>query len=301
MKPEEVDSWKLVVLEHDESSEEIGNFFEKIWQEGVTRKKIGQIRMHSKEAITNKIENAVKDLEGRILTLYGMGSFHHYTYGLCNTIAKKRSKNYMYTHVDEHSDSLYTNDGSLNCAAFVRNILKEPGAKSLMLIGSDIKLYDKPNYASVYQEEITSENAKTILKEELRKKSQLDVYCSLDLDVLKKTEIKTNYPQGTLELKHLLQVLDVIKQEKDLISADILGYYKLGIRLRPEWATNEISLLAYVAVAAKITGKDTKELEALHNYFKAKLAEERTCPLNNVENMFRYSKEFVRITEQLRV
>lgn len=112
MTSDKADPWKVVVLEHDLASEEVADFFEKIWAEGIIRKKIVKNQViREKESVSKMIEEAVGNLEGRILTLYGHGCCHHYTYGLCNAIARKRSNDYMYIHVDNHSDSYCDTNG----------------------------------------------------------------------------------------------------------------------------------------------------------------------------------------------
>lgn len=293
-------NWKLLVLEHDDASEEIGDFFEKIWAEGVTRKQLTEKMISRKDFITKEIGDAVGPLEGKILTLYGDGGYHHCTYGLCNTIAKKRSKNYIYIHIDNHTDSHYNQNGSLDCASFVKNILEEPEAKDVMFIGSDVDTGKNTSekYTLLHQRDIVSEYPKKMLEENLKAKNLSDVYCSLDLDVLKRTEIRTDYNQGMLELKHLLQILDIIKQEKEVISADMLGYNK-GVWGWQDWATREVSLLTYATLAAKITGKNTEELRKLQVYFKNKKNKLASYPFCNVGKAL--NKEFEKITEQLRV
>lgn len=292
MKP-----WKIVVLEHDSSSKEIADFFEKIWNDGITRKKIDDMyKKDVKEDIIKKMENAVGKLEGKILTLYGKGTFHHYTYGLCKVIAHKRSKNYMYLQLDNHTDSRYKTDGTLDKTAFVENLDEEPEAKDILFVGVKELLgrwdYD---HTIISQEELASKESKKILRKALRKKLYPDVYPSLDLDVLARTEINTEEPQGILELKHLLDILEVIEEEKNIISADILGYSNFDYSKFEylysdfKFCNKATSLLAYATLAAKITGKDTKELEKLHNCFKKK------------DSTDIVKEEFEKITEQLKI
>lgn len=288
-----MEPWKIVVLEHDPPSKEMADFFEKIWKEGVIRKKIDDMyKKDVKEDVEKKMEDAVGKLEGKILTLYGKGGFHHYTFGLCKTIACKRSKNYMYLHVDNHSDSYYKTDGCLAGNSFVENLDEEPEAKDVFFIGVESLLgrWDC-DHTIIGQKALISKKAKKILRKALREKPQLDVYPSLDLDVLTTTEINTDYDQGILELKHLLNIIDVIEREKNIISADILGYnnFEFSKYSNLKFCNNATGLLAYATLAAKIIGKDTKELEKLYSYFKNKDSNEAV------------KKEFEKIIEELKI
>lgn len=284
--------WKIVVLEHDSASVQIGNFFYKIWKEGITRKYLDPDVIHTdKEDITKKIQKAVGNLDGKILTLYGHGDYHHYTYGLCKVVADKRSKNYIYSQIDQHTDSWRRADEFIRCASFVEQILEETEAKDIINIGTETKLGDHDDERIIiHQNELVSKVARETLREALRRKTQKDIYPSMDLDILTKTEITVapGLNQGILELSHLLNIVDVIQEEKNIISADILGY--TGIN----YFTSDlipVTLLVYATLAAKIIGKDTKELEKLHDYFKKRRGDK------NFESL----TEFKRVTKQLRI
>lgn len=288
-----MESWKIVVLKHDDASEEIGSFFKKVWSDGIIEKNIGEVNTAKKEEIAEKIGEAIGELEGKILTLYGKGDFHHYTYGLCK-VASHKSKSYIYLHADHHTDASYNNANTLGCGAFVKHILKDLGAKDVLLIGP---VYPENGLKpKVIPEDILiSRKAKKELRKILKEKKQKDAYLSSDLDLLAKEEVSTNYARGELRLKHLLDVIEVTKEEKNIISADILGYANQDMHSPP--VSPPVSLLAYATLAAKITGKDTKELENLHSYFK------NNYPITHkgCNDFVAAQKEFERITDKLRI
>lgn len=284
--------WMLAVLEHDTASVQIGNFFDKIWSDGIIRKYINSDEIISdKGTITKEIQRAFGSLEGKILTVYGHGDYHHYTYGLCKVIASKRSKDYIYAQIDHHTDSWKRTDGNIRCGSFVEQILEEPEVKDIINIGTEIKLGDYDHTRTIIpQNELVSKAARELLRKALREKKQKDIYPSMDLDILTKTEIAVvqGLEQGILELNHLLNVVDVIQEEKNIISADILGY------TAENYFTSDltpVTLLVYATLAAKITGKDTKELEKLHDYFKKRRGD------RNFDSLI----EFKKITKQLRI
>lgn len=281
--------WKLVVLEHDKASERIREFFEQIWTDGIIPIKIATNTEETKENLMDKMHRSIGALElvgvdiskEKILTLYGDGDSHHYTYGLCYFIAPKKSKNYMYVHTDRHTDAAAPLCGLLDCGAFVENILQEPKAKDIMLLGTEKGTNDW-NRKLLNQETLMSWNAKKELKKALREKRQKDVYTSFDLDVLKTIEILTSFDQGKLELEHVLNIIKTIKEEKNIISADILGYHKGMLK-----SLEPVSLLTYATIAAEITGKDTYEVRGLRKYFRRVVRPS--------------SDEFEKLTEQLRI
>lgn len=286
-----MEDWKLVMLEHDEGSKEMIDFFKKIWSDGIIRKNIGNVWLEDTDSNSRTMQNLMGNLEGKILTLYGSGSFHHYTYGLCYAIAHKRSDNYMYVHIDNHTDSIYRENGIIKCGSFVENILEEPEENDILLIGP-WKGENPKERKTISQKDLISKQAKYIVRKELEKKLQKDVYVSLDLDILTYADISTDFTQEILELKHLLNVIEVLKEGKNIISADILGYRGIAppSRYGSTRATYPINLLTYATLAAKITGKDTQELERLREYFN----KENSNPIDVRE-------EFKKITDQLRI
>jgi hypothetical protein len=293
--------WKLLVLENDDGSKELGDFFEKIWADGVVRKQLAHGCFNRKETVTSELGKATEGLEGKILTIYGRGNYHHYTYGLCNSIAKARSNDYLYIHVDKHTDADYSKD-KLDCASFTRNLLEEPEAKDLIFIGSDDDTgkNTSSDYTLFYQKDLLSDGPKDDIRKKLRERKQSDVYCSFDLDVLQKTDMYTRFFQGKIGVKDLLQIISVIQEEKNIISADMLGYCDLYIAYQ-NWATREVSFLTYAVLAAKITGKNTEELEKLHACFKEKNSSwtSMNLPLYNPQK--KISKEFEKVIKSLRV
>lgn len=289
--------WKLVILDCDPSTERVAHFFENVWSDGIMH-----IVNQGLNGPSTKKKNVIKDtepisrLEGKILIIYGDGIYHHYTYGLCTATAYKKSKDYIYVHTDNHTDAgNHGIDGYIGCGSFVEDIIKGAGAKDALLLG--------PTHGSnelkrthIDQPTLASEKAEEALRDKLKEKLQKDVYASFDLDVMHRTEIITSYGQGMLELKHLLKIIEVINEEKNVISADILGLSSsTSYRLKSE-CLEPVSLLTYAALAAKITGKDTKELEKLQGYFKNK-----KVYADDLRERVLLREEFRKITEQLKI
>jgi len=268
-----MNNWKLLTLEHDNSSKQISEFFRKSWKEGTIERKVcreirpktRRYRGVNKDKLAEKIGKTVGNTEGKILTLYGDGNSHHYTYGLCDAIASKRSDDFLYIHLDHHTDSEYDIDNILGCGSFVENILKDYSS-DIMILGAE--------WGSMYTKRTVIGQKGLFLgqtvKNKLKEKPQKDVYLSIDLDVINRKEIITSYDQGDCTLGLLLNAIKIIQDEKNIISADILGYSD-G---RYGYSNPATGILTYAIVASTITGKDTRELEELHHYFKKEYSKE---------------------------
>ena len=281
-----MENWKLLILEMDSSSKESANFFKRVWTDEIITKEITPFDYVKKETITNQVNEVTKNLEGKILTIYGHGDFHHYTYGLCNTIAKTRSDDYAYIHIDNHSGSIDNYNNNLSCESFVSSILEDPKAKKIILLGA--RDYSDEEHARIEQKTLIN-NLKRTTQRALKKIPSQDVYPSLDLDILSETELHAGHDQGILTLNHMINIIRLIKSEKNMVSADMLGYDDGTSWCNPYTINHSSSLLTYATLAAEITGKDTKELKKLHTHFKNKK------PSKTLQ------KEFEKITEGLKI
>ena len=68
-----------------------------------------------------------------------------------------------------------------------------------------------------------SDGGEEILREFLETDPDLPLYISIDKDVLRKEEARTNWDQGELALDQLLKLLELIFEKRKVIGADICG------------------------------------------------------------------------------
>ncbi len=195
-----------------------------------------------KETIAGMLSELFGQDKKRRLVLYGNGAYHHYTYGLCR-LADKLSEEYGYIHVDHHADLILKgysrSDKNIHCGVFVHAIMQETNAEKALFIGTKKTLdgYDLP-YPSIAEHNFMNPGGWQLLKEKLQLLPN-DVYLTLDLDVMHAEEISTDYDRGTMRRTQLLQMIDIIKNSKNIISADVLGLAtggpynttELGVRL----------------------------------------------------------------------
>ncbi|MFH1106255.1 MAG: hypothetical protein V1731_03560, partial [Candidatus Aenigmatarchaeota archaeon] len=81
--------WKIYVLEHDPHSKELSESLQ--WLFELEKRKIFVTYGDTKSQIMNNVKSSIDGARGRILTVYGHGSAHKLTYGLCKHVADKRS------------------------------------------------------------------------------------------------------------------------------------------------------------------------------------------------------------------
>lgn len=247
------EDWRILILNHDKSSEELGNYIKSLWP-GITDVVKIKDDLRTREEIRQVIRDYTNNQKGKILTLYGTGRLHHYTYGLCKEVADKRSDRYSYFHFDAHSDSEEIspqglNRGTLNCENFVRGIMKDSKSNAVRYVGSVICHFIPP-LSQTFKNVRCIPNAENI--DDFRKILENlpnDLYMSTDLDVLSGHYAvdKDFQSAGRLSLDTLIECYKILREHKNIISADVLGYVKNG----QDWI-NSRTLEAYSRIAKVI-------------------------------------------------
>lgn len=221
--------WALYSLEMDEPGKKIGRFFK---ESGFTiiREPINTDFPRYPSNIEKAVTSAVP-FEGKVLAVYGSGSLHYFTYGLCRR-ADSLSQEYGYIHIDHHSDDYFVSTDygekinekayEIHCGAFVREIVFTTNVRKpenvLWIGGSKGNLYGS---SSISESALTVEGLSSL--ERMLCALPNDVYVTIDLDVMSSSEIITDWGNGNMNTRSLLAILDVIKEKKRIISADICG------------------------------------------------------------------------------
>jgi len=230
-----MEPWEIISLETDYSGQAIGAYFEE--ELGMKIRRVRNLKKEDlkldKDDIFKLTSSALKGGLERKLVLYGSGAYHHYTYGLCRH-ADRLSGNYAYMHFDHHNDHFkheeiygeYRGKARISCGAFLADLLKDTNASAVMLIGSNMGS-QTPVKNKIYKA-ITEKHLRAIrgFRRFGRDLSALpeDVYLSFDLDVMTKRCLRSAYDQGTLKPKELFKMIETIKRNKRIISADVLGF-----------------------------------------------------------------------------
>lgn len=224
--------WKVVSLEIDYPAIAIGDYFEKYFDVPLLRTcrntRTEWIR-HSKKSIINLTKKSLQEITTRKLVVYGSGNFHHYTYGLCMH-ASRMCQDFGYIHFDHHNDYNIEPEreirGEIACGTFVKTILEDTNASAALFVGSrppKEALINGIPHPYIYEEHLRTHSRFNKL-ERLLKQLPDDVYLSFDLDVMCKSAIITAWDQGNLKIHELMKAISIIKKNKNIIGADILGY-----------------------------------------------------------------------------
>lgn len=218
--------YDIVSLELDYPGEAIGKYLRSTGM-NIKRKETAE-KEHDyieKQTICEIVENTLRG-NNRNLVLLGSGYYHHFTYSLC-LHADRFSDNYAYIHFDHHNDYFDSTFKTtyIHCGSFVRSILVDTNASSALFIGvrPPKKVLKSKLHMSLLEEQLRSENGLEKFQKKLSKLPS-DVYLSFDLDVLNTKIMHTAYDQGTLKQRELMDMINIIKKTKTIISADIVGY-----------------------------------------------------------------------------
>jgi hypothetical protein len=299
--------WEPVVMVHDAPSKEMNEFLQEVWTSGLSSFETQMFKdnksgsQHNSVFIIEETEEVLAHLtsESKPLVIYGHGNFHHYTYGLCAHLTKNLKK-YTYCQIDYHSDEgkgyrpartggwgvprlkKKPPKGSvrLDCGSFVRD-LKDHGVTDWLYLGCNTSRHKNKRVQGADQQHLndhkTSKSLKPFVEGMAKKLKTKRAYVSMDLDVINSLDIATGYGQGSIRLEDLIEMYNAIRDTKEIIGADILGYcgtegYNLTDRSRRnKWSYyKHISMLTYAILASHIVGRDYHELMKLRHWILRK-------------------------------
>ena len=281
--------WKIVCLEieNDLGSTKESEFLSGLWPSRIIRIPVSNHEIILKHDVQVLLSD-LSQISGRIFTVYGSGNYHHYTYGLLKNIADLRLENYTYVHIDQHSDNerIKRRMKFINCANFVYQIKDDAynkknnkcaRVKCVKYIGCS-KILNEIHDEDILNPSQLKNGCVNNLVYALMQDTPSDVYVSMDLDVLLDKEMSTRWPGGKISTSCLLDVLSRLKDTKNIISADALGFYPDAYEftgwlsfLNKKKKDYNTSLLVYAMIAAILFDEDLSEFRNEHS----KLSEKR--------------------------
>ena len=243
--------------------------------------------------------------KNRVLTIYGDGQFHHWTYALTQLALSRRAGlkelvdrrysrgQWTYFHFDQHRDDWGGSDrrglkSQIDCGSFLDQLVNDHSAVPFMIgpevyprkdshgyliDGRPIPLYHNWFTQELQKSKRWRSNTRPSSQTGLELPATADLratptrsYLSFDLDLLSHSEIVTNYDQNDdMTLRRVCQILDKIRPHKRVFSADMLGF--------PDWnKAHALSVLTMIILARKIMGLGTDRLLKYHTYAKRKQA-----------------------------
>ncbi len=172
----------------------------------------------SKDDVEKLVAEA--DLPDRSLVLLTENTYHHLTYGLVKGVEEE---DIGYIHIDNHHDAANLREKgeeNLLFSSFVSDIGSLDSVSSILLIGAYYHSLD-----CISDEVMEKEDWREILREKLDDFPD-KVYVSIDLDILDKSLMETSFGQGVLDLNELEDLIEIIREEKEVVAGDIYGLEK---------------------------------------------------------------------------
>lgn len=133
----------------------------------------------------------------------------------------KLEKDFNLILIDHHPDTKLPKFGDyLSCGGWVKQLqIINPHLKNVIMIDVDSKLIlpeDREDHIIIY-------NKYQIIPGFMEKVDKLPVYISIDKDVLRDKEARTDWTQGNMTLWELTKILKLIYSENEVIGIDICG------------------------------------------------------------------------------
>lgn len=179
-----------------------------------------------------KIQNRLRARKHRRITLIGNGNYHYVTYALLSEIRQP----FSLVLFDHHTD-LAPGDGDsplISCGSWVSHALKTlPLLNRVVIVGAH-----SPNGREASG---TPDSVAVISEQEARRMSPAEIarairsatpdqplYISVDKDVLDPDNAATDWDQGSMTLRQLLDAIRELKRVRPLAGADVCGELPLS-------------------------------------------------------------------------
>lgn len=262
---------KLVCMHTNMAVENIENHFtsknipyERVFIAPILPERNSKLEQYKRQKVFERIFANMSHLANeRILTAMGHGMFHHYTSGLLEIIADSQSKAYTYIHIDNHPDNQHRYSKLIDCGHFVHPKMAK-NLKYIVGIGPRSKRWNKEVFDISFQGGPTKNKYPiSTLKSILNEIPTEDVYVSCDLDILNWFEMSTEpkWGNGDMSLSKLVEIIQTIDNQKNIISADKIGYHTQFGSLP---IIKDASLLVYETLYHAFNRNPTEELISEH-------------------------------------
>ena len=172
------------------------------------------------------IKEKICDLPVQGIHFLDSGNYHYLSKFWLEKIQEPFSLLVFDNHTDMQEAAFF---GLLSCGSWAGEVLDTHELLSHICVAGpglkDFREYKGQAWAKltrICREEL-SDGREEILREFLETDPDLPLYISIDKDVLRKEEARTNWNQGELALDQLLKLLELIFEKRKVIGADICG------------------------------------------------------------------------------
>jgi arginase family enzyme len=178
-----------------------------------------------------QIQRRLKLRKHKHITLIGNGNYHYVTYLLLSEIRQP----FSLILFDHHTDLAPGGDMPiLSCGSWVSAAIKTlPLLKRVVIVGAH-SANDRPasaiadNVAIISEQEACHLSAAAIVRAIRSVLPDQPLYISVDKDVLDRENAVTNWDQGSMTLRQLLDVIRELKRTLPFVGVDICGELPLS-------------------------------------------------------------------------
>ncbi|OUM86107.1 MAG: hypothetical protein BAA01_01900 [Bacillus thermozeamaize] len=185
------------------------------------------------------IRQRLRKRKKRGVTLIGSGNYHYVTYLLLSEMKMP----FSLVLFDHHTDMMEPLGATVvSCGSWVLKAVEElPLLKKVVIIGArhgtkwKIPFHLKRKISIL--ENVPPGTAETLVRSIVSLLPTNVVYISIDKDVLDRTEVVTDWEQGTMKLQVLIGLLRGIAKYREICGIDICGEYPVSpvAMFRPEY------------------------------------------------------------------
>ena len=172
------------------------------------------------------IKEKIRDLPVQGIHFLDSGNYHYLSKFWLEKIQEPFSLLVFDNHTDMQESAFF---GLLSCGSWAGEVLDTHELLSHICVAGpglkDFREYKGQAWAKltrICREEL-SDGGEEILREFLETDPDLPLYISIDKDVLRQEDARTNWDQGELALDQLLKLLELIFEKRKVIGADICG------------------------------------------------------------------------------
>jgi len=162
--------------------------------------------------------------------LIGSGNYHYVTYLLLSEIKKP----FTLVLFDHHTDMMESPGATIvSCGSWVLKSMEElPLLKKVVIIGArqgtKWKIPSHLKRKISILENVPPGTLEPVIRSIISSLPTNLVYVSIDKDVLDRTEVLTDWEQGTMKLQVLIGLLSSIAKYREICGIDICGEYPVS-------------------------------------------------------------------------
>lgn len=172
------------------------------------------------------IKGKIRDLPVRGIHFLDSGNYHYLSKFWLEKLREPFSLLVFDNHTDMQEAAFF---GLLSCGSWAGEVLENhPMLEGICVAGPSCR--DFQEYKGENQEKLTRicreellDKGEQLLLEFLEKDRELPLYISVDKDVLRTSEARTNWDQGDLSLEQLFKWLELAFEKRKVLAVDICG------------------------------------------------------------------------------